>query len=108
MTESAVQAKCIKLLDSFGYVTAKIVVANKGGVLDIIACSPKGRYLEIEVKFGANKMSKLQEMRQAQVLKNNGVSFTVYTEEELIANLKAYGLEREPVVNTYRPSKPLL
>lgn len=109
MSESKVQSECIKLLDEFGYVTCKIIVANKGGVLDIIACSPNGRYVEIEVKFGSNKMSALQTLRQQAVIGNKGISFTVYSKLELIEELKKHGLEREPAPKQYKlSSKPLI
>jgi hypothetical protein len=51
---------------------------NRAGILDIIACSPEGRYWEIEVKTLKGRASKLQEVRVKQVRKNNGIAFIAY------------------------------
>lgn len=91
MSESKTQAKILKWLDKMGYLTVKVVLANKSGIADIIACSPTGRYVEIEVKFGANKLSALQEHRLAEVNKRGGVSIAAWSLEDVIDGLKEAG-----------------
>lgn len=109
MSESKLQAKVLNVLKKAGYVVTKIVVANTAGVLDIIACTPEGKYLEIEVKFGNNKMSALQEHRQEQVKKCNGITFTVWSIEEFYDYMKRNNLPTKEVPSLYQAkSKPLL
>lgn len=91
MSESKAQAKILKWLDKMGYLTVKVVIANKSGIADIIACSPTGRYIEIEVKFGTNKLSALQEYRLAEVKKRGGVSIAAWCLEDVIEGLKEAG-----------------
>lgn len=109
MSESKLQAKILTALTKAGYVNTKVVVANTAGVLDIIACTPEGKYLEIEVKYGKNKMTALQEHRQEHVKKCHGISFTVWTFEEFIIYMSEYGLSLKEVPSLYKPrKKPLL
>ena len=56
----------------------KTIVSNKKGVPDILACAPGGRFVAIEVKYGANKASKLQEYNLARIKKNGGVSILAW------------------------------
>jgi len=78
MKEQAIQAKVLKFLEKQGFITAKVISANKAGILDIIACEDTGRYWEIEAKTPVGKASKLQEHRVKQILANGGVSFIFY------------------------------
>jgi hypothetical protein len=78
MKEQAIQAKVLKFLEAHGFVTCKVITANKAGILDIIACEPTGRYWEIEAKTPVGKASKLQERRVKKVLAAGGVSFVFY------------------------------
>ena len=59
MKEQAIQAKIIKWLEKEGYWTVKTIQCNKKGVPDILACSPEGRFVAIEVKAGRNKPSEI-------------------------------------------------
>jgi hypothetical protein len=56
--------------------------------MDIIACAPGGRFVGIEVKFGKNKASKLQEYNISEVNKRGGLAFVVWSMEELQECLK--------------------
>ena len=78
MKEQAIQAKVLKFLEAHGFKTAKVITANKAGILDIIACEPTGRYWEIEAKTPVGKASKLQERRVKKVIAAGGVSFIFY------------------------------
>jgi hypothetical protein len=91
MSESKTQAKILKWLDKMDYLTVKIIIANKSGILDIIACSPNGRYIEIEVKFGKNTLSALQEHRLSEVKRRHGVGISAWSLEEVIEGLKEAG-----------------
>lgn len=84
MKEQAIQAKILKFLEAKGFVTAKVVTANRAGILDIIACSPEGRYWEIEVKTPDGRASKLQEVRLDKLQKNKAVSFIAYGYEDFL------------------------
>ena len=87
MSESKLQAKIIKLLEKHGFYVVKTIVSNKKGVPDILACSPKGRFVAIEVKYGRNKASKLQEYNIRLIQANQGLAAVVWdieAVEELI------------------------
>jgi len=78
MSEAKVQKKVLDWLGKNGYYTIKTIVSNKKGVPDIIACSPKGQFIGIEMKYGSNKASKLQEYNIEQIKKNGGIAFVAY------------------------------
>ena len=84
MKEQGIQSKVLKFLEKQGFRTAKVISANKAGILDIIACSPKGRYWEIEAKTLIGRASKLQEYRVKQILANGGVSFIFYGYDDFL------------------------
>lgn len=78
MKEQGIQSKVLKFLEAAGFITCKVISANKAGILDIIACERTGRYWEIEARTPTGRASKLQERRVKQVLANGGVSFIFY------------------------------
>ena len=84
MKEQAIQAKILKYLKSQGFVTAKVISGNRAGILDIVACSPDGRYWEIEVKTPQGVASKLQEVRLESLLANNAIAFIAYGYEDFL------------------------
>lgn len=92
MSEQKLQSKILKWLDKQGFYTIKVIVCNKKGVTDIIACSPQGRFVGIEVKFGSNKPSKLQEYHVAEIKKRNGFAMVCWSLESLINELKEKGV----------------
>lgn len=63
MKESAVQKKITDRLTNAGYKVFKVMGANSNGVSDLIACSPRGKFIAIEVKAPGKlgTVSKLQE-----------------------------------------------
>jgi len=84
VSEQKTQAKILDWLEANGFYAVKTVVTNKKGTLDIIACSPKGRYVAIEVKFGANTLSKLQAYNIKRVRANHGIAFVTWDLQTVI------------------------
>lgn len=86
--EAKLQAKILKWLKANGFYAIKTVVCNVNGVSDILSCSPKGRFVSIEVKYGSNGPSKLQEYNIAQVNQRGGIGFVTWDLETVIDKLK--------------------
>lgn len=86
--EAKLQAKIIKWLKAQGFYAVKTVVCNVNGVPDILACSPKGKFIAIEVKYGANTTSKLQDYNIAVINKTGGIAFAAWDIETVIDKLK--------------------
>lgn len=84
MKESVIQGKILAHLKKKGFIADKIIVANRAGVLDIIACAPDGRYWSIEVKKPGGTESRLQAHRRKSIRENNAVAFTCYSYEEYL------------------------
>lgn len=76
--ESKLQTKIIKYLKANGCWVIKVIVASTDGVMDIIACSPKGRFIGIEVKYGDNTPSPLQSYNVKEVQSRNGIAFVTW------------------------------
>lgn len=83
MSEQKVQAKIIKWLEAEGFYVIKTIVSNKKGVPDVIACSPCGRFVAVEVKFGKNKASKLQDYNIELINKRGGLALVAWSLEEV-------------------------
>jgi Holliday junction resolvase len=62
MTESKIQSKRIKQLESEGWYVIKLTVTNKNGIPDLIAVKPD-KVLFVECKTKKGRTSKLQEHR---------------------------------------------
>ena len=88
VNEQAIQKNILNFLKNEGFVTMKVIVAERAGILDIIACSKDGRYYEIEVKTPRGVTSKLQEARVERVRKNRGVSFVAYGYDDFLVKYK--------------------
>jgi len=85
MSESQVVNACIRLLLLWGCAAHRnnsgAIKTDKGhyirfglkGSGDILACSPHGRFIEVECKFGRNEASPEQIERQKLVLSKGGV-----------------------------------
>ncbi len=87
MNEQKIQKKIIDWLQANGYWVFKTITCNRSGIMDIIACTPWGQFLGIEVKYGANKTSKLQDYNIAEVLQRGGIAFVAYSLEEVKSHL---------------------
>lgn len=88
MSEQDTQRKILMWLAAQGFWTMKAIVSNKKGVPDILACSPSGHFVAIEVKYGANKASKLQQYNVEQIQKIGGFATVCWSLESLINQLK--------------------
>jgi len=87
MSESKLQAKILKWLKANGFYVFKTIVCNRNGVPDIIGCTPKGRFFAIEVKYGANKASKLQEWNLSEINARGGIGILAYDLDIVIESL---------------------
>jgi len=87
MSEQKLQAKILEWLKNNGFYAIKTIVTNKKGTPDIIACSPKGRFVAIEVKYGKNTLTKLQEYTLNLVKVNNGIAIAAWDLETVISAL---------------------
>ena len=84
--EAKIQAKICRFLEKEGFIVTKIIVANRAGTHDIVACDPAGRYWSIEVKAPNGKESKLQAHKRKKLKQNKAIVFTCYSFEEFTAN----------------------
>lgn len=87
MSEQKVQAKILKWLKDNGYYVFKTIVCNRNGIPDIVGCTPWGQFFAIEVKFGRNKASKLQDWNILEIQKRGGIAMVAYSLEEVKKNL---------------------
>jgi Holliday junction resolvase len=92
MSEQKTQAKMLKWLNDHGFYTVKTIVSNKKGVPDIIACSPNGVFVAIEVKYGKNKATKLQEYNIKLIRDRKGFGIVCYDLDTLITKLAEEGI----------------
>jgi len=93
MSEAKEQAKVLKWLKANDFWVFKTVVCNRNGIPDIVGCTYLGRFFAIEMKYGKNKASKLQEWNIQEIKKAGGIAFVAYSLHEVIAVMtkeKAY------------------
>lgn len=88
MSEQKTQKKIIDWLNSKGFYVVKTITCNRKGVPDILACAPGGQFIAIEVKYGTNKTSKLQEYNIDVINKTGGLAFVAYDLSTVIANVQ--------------------
>lgn len=86
--EQQLQTKIMEWLKNHGFWAIKVVVSSKTGTPDILACSPKGRFIAIEVKYGANKPSALQSYNVAEVAKRGGIAFVTWDLQTVVYKLQ--------------------
>ena len=96
MKEQDYQKKIVKLLEDRGAYTAKVIVASKKGVPDIVACVPMskeqvlkrfettdtiGVFMGIEVKTPStmNNVSKLQEYNLKKINDAGGIAIVAWS-----------------------------
>lgn len=88
MSESKVQSKILKWLKANGHYNFKTVVCNRSGIPDIIGCTTWGQFYAIEVKFGYNKASKLQDWNISEIRERCGIAFVAYDLETVIGEFE--------------------
>ena len=86
MTESKLQTKILKDLESKGYYTVKTIKLNKNGLHDIFAFKD-GKATFIEVKATGQKPSELQIFRIEEVKKFGIKSFWVDNFNDYLDNI---------------------
>lgn len=89
MSEQKLQTKILAWLKSQGCWVFKTVTCNRAGIPDIVGCTTKGKLFGIEVKYGSNKVSKLQEYNLREIAKCGGIAVLAYdleTVKEAINN----------------------
>lgn len=86
--EAKTQTKILNWLKSNGYWVFKTIVCNRNGIMDIIACSPRGRFVGIEVKSRTGQPTKLQSYNIKEVLNRGGIAFVARSLEDVIKNLQ--------------------
>lgn len=86
--ESKLQTKIIQLLKNNGYWVFKTILCNRKGIMDIIACSPTGEFVGIEVKSRIGKPTKLQSWNILEVQKRGGIAFVANSIEVVKTQLK--------------------
>jgi len=76
-SEAYIQKKILDYLDSLGYWTVKTITVNRNGCPDILACSPEGRFIAIEVKRPGllRNVSKLQQYQIDMINGAGGIAF---------------------------------
>ncbi len=90
MTEQKLQTKILNWLKAHGYYCFKVVVGNRAGILDINGCTPEGMFFAIEVKWGKNKTSKLQDYNISEITKRHGIAIVAYSLEDVTIVLNNY------------------
>jgi len=80
--ESKHQKKIISFLENEGFEVIKIVVANKAGNSDIIACSPVGQFWKIEAKHEEYKLEPLQFAKLKKFWRKKAVCIAAYGFED--------------------------
>lgn len=83
MSEQKEQAKILKWLKQQGYWVFKTITCNRAGIMDIVACSTKGQFVGIEVKFGSNTATELQKYNIQEVTKRGGIAFVAYSLDDV-------------------------
>lgn len=101
--EQKLQTKILKWLKDNGFWATKIIVCSVSGTMDIIACSPRGRFVGIEVKYGANTASALQKHHIEEVQRRGGIAFVTWDLETVIFHLQGEIVELQPKVNQSQP-----
>lgn len=69
--------------------TNSYIPQSRRGISDLLACSPKGRFIAIEIKCGKNKVSQEQQDFIDEVKKKNGFAFTAYSLDDVINTIKS-------------------
>ena len=87
MSEQKLQTKILSWLKANGYYVFKTIRCNRAGIPDIVGCTPWGQFFAIEVKFGKNKASKLQEWNITEIETVGGIAFVAYDLQTVIDHL---------------------
>ncbi len=86
-SESKIQTKILQWLKKNNYWVFKTILCNRNGIMDIIACSPKGMFVGIEVKSSTGQPSRLQSYNIQEVVNRGGIAFIARSVDDVIKNL---------------------
>jgi len=86
--ETKVQTQIKDWLKDNHFYCFKCIVSSVDGTSDIIAVSPKGRYIAIEVKQGSGRPSALQLEFINEVNKRGGIGFVSWDLQTVIHKLQ--------------------
>ena len=86
--EGIVQGKILDWLKANNFWCFKTIVCSTNGIMDIIACSPKGNFVGIEVKYGIGVPSELQKQNIEEVKRRGGIAFVAWDLETVIYHLQ--------------------
>ena len=75
-----------------GFYSIKVITATKARIPDIVGCTPCGKFFAIELKFGKNKASQLQEYNIAEITRRKGIAFVAYDLETVKAKLESFAV----------------
>lgn len=93
--EQVIQKKIIDFLTKKGFLAFVYTASGyyaKAGLPDIMACSPQGKFIGIEVKKPGEKPRPIQLAYIDAFNKNNGVAFWATSVEEVETTLKERGI----------------
>lgn len=88
MLESEFQSQAIDYLEAEDYWVVRVIHSPKSGVMDLICCSPEGKFVGIELKVGNNEPSALQAFAIDEVLQRGGIAFVAWSIEDIKEGLK--------------------
>ncbi len=91
MSEQLIQGKILTWLKANEYYVFKTIRCNRAGIPDIVGCTPWGQFFAIEVKYGKNKTSKLQDWNIFKIKETGGIAFVAYDLKTVIDRLSVYG-----------------
>lgn len=86
--ESKLQRKVVAWLKDNGFWVTKVIVCTVSGTPDVLACSPKGRFVGVELKHGSNALSELQKYHIEEIKLRGGLAFAAWDLETVIFNLQ--------------------
>ncbi len=91
--ESRLQRQIIAALEAEGYYVCNVVVAGRAGTADLLVCA-KGRFIALEVKTPAGRVSPLQVLENKRVLAAGGAGFVVRSVGDALACVRSEVSER--------------
>lgn len=107
MSESKLQTRILQWLKANGYWVFKTITSNRKGIMDIVGCTPTGRFFGIEVKYGDNKPSKLQAWNVMEVVKRGGIAFVAWDLQEVKDHFAKESVNQLQGSNYYEDSRTL-
>ena len=75
MTEAKMQGKVLTWLKAEGFWVFKTISCNRSGIMDIVGCTPRGRFFGIEMKSKIGRLTPLQAWNIDEVKACNGIAF---------------------------------